>query len=315
MSALLKFARGWFTVAFSTELERLQAKPLHYFDQQLVLYRGEDGVARILDAFCPHLGAHLGHGGTVEGNTIRCPFHAWRFDPTGHCVEIPYANKIPPKAAVKPWLVREYNGLIMVYHDPDGKAPDYEIPLIEEYGTADWLPWSSSLYRMKTQPREVIENLADKAHFATVHTTEVDEFAFETDGPIARQIMKGRAIFGEKYEKIAVTATNYGPGIQVTQMKGVFKNFLLNMTTPVDEENIDLRFAVTLKKIASDADMQGYMQSYMENIKLGYLQDQAIWENKVFRDRPVLCDGDGPMIKLRQWYRQFYTPAAELASV
>ena len=52
-----------------------------------------------IDAFCPHLGAHLGYGGLVEESTIRCPFHAWRFDGTGACVEVPYvmpAKWYPP---------------------------------------------------------------------------------------------------------------------------------------------------------------------------------------------------------------------------
>ena len=31
------------------------------------------------------LGAHLGHGGKVEGGCVRCPFHAWRFDEEGRC--------------------------------------------------------------------------------------------------------------------------------------------------------------------------------------------------------------------------------------
>jgi 3-ketosteroid 9alpha-monooxygenase subunit A len=32
----------------------------------------------------------------------------------------------------------------------------------------------------------------------------------------------------------------------------------------------------------------------------------AIWENKCFRQVPVLCDGDGPIMKLREWYAGFY---------
>ena len=42
------------------------------------------GEVHVMDAFCPHLGAHLGHGGHVDGCEIVCPFHGWQFDADGH---------------------------------------------------------------------------------------------------------------------------------------------------------------------------------------------------------------------------------------
>ena len=62
---------------------------LRYFGRELVLFRTESGEPRVLDAFCPHLGAHLGHGGKVQGESIRCPFHGWCFDGRGACTAIP----------------------------------------------------------------------------------------------------------------------------------------------------------------------------------------------------------------------------------
>jgi 3-ketosteroid 9alpha-monooxygenase subunit A len=37
-------------------------------------------------------------------------------------------------------------------------------------------------------------------------------------------------------------------------------------------------------------------------------QDVEIWKDKVYREDPILCDGDGPINKLRRWYEQFYLP-------
>jgi hypothetical protein len=59
---------SWYAVAYSDELEGGQVLPLSLLGRELVAFRGEDGVAAVLDAYCPHLGAHLGHGGIPPSN-------------------------------------------------------------------------------------------------------------------------------------------------------------------------------------------------------------------------------------------------------
>ena len=60
----------------------------------LAVFRDDNGVPHVLDAYCPHLGADLGAGGQVVGECLQCPFHGWEFSGTdGQCVKIPYANK------------------------------------------------------------------------------------------------------------------------------------------------------------------------------------------------------------------------------
>ena len=59
---------GWFQVAWSDEVPVGTSVPLYYFGRHLVAWRDESGEAHVWDAFCPHLGAHLGHGGKVEGD-------------------------------------------------------------------------------------------------------------------------------------------------------------------------------------------------------------------------------------------------------
>ena len=82
----LPMPNGWFAVEWSRELREGDVKPLHYFGEELVLFRTRSGQARVLDAFCAHLGAHLGHGGRVMGETLRCPFHGWQYDgASGRC--------------------------------------------------------------------------------------------------------------------------------------------------------------------------------------------------------------------------------------
>jgi 3-ketosteroid 9alpha-monooxygenase subunit A len=64
---------GWFMVGWSPEFPIGEARPLQYFGEDLVAYRDEDGVLHVLQGPCKHLGAHLGHGGTVVGDCVTMP--------------------------------------------------------------------------------------------------------------------------------------------------------------------------------------------------------------------------------------------------
>ena len=85
-----RFPTGWFIVAFASDLDAGQVKRLHYFGEELVLFRTESGQVHVMDAYCQHLGANLGVGGTVEGENIACPWHGWRYGLTdGECSTLP----------------------------------------------------------------------------------------------------------------------------------------------------------------------------------------------------------------------------------
>ena len=54
--------------------------------RELVAFLDDRGAPRAFPAHCPHQGAHLGHGGTIEEGCLRCPFHGLHFDPDGRCI-------------------------------------------------------------------------------------------------------------------------------------------------------------------------------------------------------------------------------------
>lgn len=326
----LRYPRGWFIIGTADDFSGSEPTPMTYFGKKLVGFRGQqDGRVHVLDAYCPHLGANLGYGGLIEGDTIRCPFHAWRFDASGQCVEIPYANRIPARACLRHWSTHESHGWVFLWHDPQGGPPAYDIPALAEYGDPEWTPWISRRLELKTHPREIIENVADKAHFVYVHGfKEILEFSNHYEGHLATQVMKGLSEFGSTSE---TTATYYGPAYQITWMDSIFESRLLNANTPIDGEHVHLWFGVMLKRAPITADtkmmlemlfekqevhvgteisddhLQAIQQLYVEATRKGFDEDVAIWEHKLFRTDPVLCDGDGPLAKLRRWYSQFYT--------
>ena len=296
-------------VGFSDEYAPGQVQKLQYFDRALVAFRGDDGTLRLLDGFCPHLGAHLGAGGTVEGNCIRCPFHRWKFAADGRCVEIPYSDApIPKKARLHPWEVRERDGMIYLWYHPDGGAPEFEPPSLDLDGGL-WSPWRHHKIRIATHSREIVENVVDIAHFSPVHGTEIDFFENEFNGVQAIQRNRGVAYpRGGGKDRFELEATYYGPGVQISEMRGILSSRLVNAHTMVDKDCLDLRFAVSLRGDADDAQVAALADRYIANLTAGFLEDVAIWENKTYRAAPVLCADDGPIIKLRRWYEQFFAP-------
>lgn len=319
------FARGWYVIQTSNELKIGDVKPLRYFAKDFVLFRQEDGTAVLLDAHCPHLGAHLGYGGTVSGDHIRCPFHAWEFDEKGTCQKIPYAKHMPKKAQTHSYTLHECNGVILLWYSEDGRAPEFEIqPLTEYLDSENWQPWQPQSLHIKTQPAEVLENVADSAHFLYVHgLSGLNSFSNEYQGHMATQYIDAQSNLGRLTSK----ATYFGPGYQITHMDAVFETRLLNANTPIDENNIQLWFAVMMKKTTIDKETRDFLsqvyetefpekldektaqllaEAYIERTRNGYLEDVQIWEHKKYRNQPILCDGDGPISKLRKWYQQFF---------
>lgn len=301
---------GWFNVCYSADLAPGEIKPLRYFAKDLVIFRGEDGEAHLLDAFCPHLGAHLGHGGKVEGNDVVCPFHAWAFDGSGRCTRIPYGEKIPPKAKVHAWEIRERNGHIFAWHDEAGRDPMWEIPELPEAESPDWKPMRTFSWTIGTCNQEMAENQVDSAHFFYVHgaakmpvTTIV-----ERDGHhlLSRSTTAMTTPMGVVDGQLEVNA--YGFGFSTTRFTGLVETFLMASATPVDHDHTEIMFAFTIPTHV----MGGIGKAFMEEIRRQLMQDKPIWENKVYVERPLLCDGDGPIGHFRQWCKQFY-PSTDAA--
>src|SRR5690625_7750815 len=92
-----RYARGWHCLGLAEDYKDGKPHTLNIFGTRLVAFQGENGEISIVDAYCPHMGADLSLG-HVEGDTLVCPFHHWKWGGDGVCKEIPYAKRIPPRA-------------------------------------------------------------------------------------------------------------------------------------------------------------------------------------------------------------------------
>lgn len=331
------YARGWHIVLLSQELAKGDVKALHYFDRDLVIYRGNSGLATVLDAHCPHLGASLASdGGRVLDDNIACPFHGWTFDPRGHCVDIPYASKIPERAisALGAWPTQEKNGFIAIWYDPEANTPEDYLPDIVEWGPDGWGDWRFQRSRIRAQPCDVIENVVDVAHFPHVHGGRVqsfeNRFASRTVTQISRVNRDPSAKMvtppGLDFDLEAARndnagmeadawgdATYHGPSIMYYYTESVspdisYKSWWVNYHTPINDEEVDLCSAVIVSSMNEDPLPEEFVEAYPIMAHAAFGQDVEIWKDKVYRTDPILCDGDGPINKLRRWYEQYYLP-------
>ena len=128
------YPRGWYVVAESADVPVGDVVPAKAMGRELVVFRSDDGTPHVADAYCPHLGAHLGHGGTVEGSRIRCPFHGWEFDGrSGKCEFIANGDPVPPLAKLRKWHVHERYGVIFVWFHEEGEPPWFEVADLQEW--------------------------------------------------------------------------------------------------------------------------------------------------------------------------------------
>lgn len=301
---------GWYGICVASELARGDVQRLHYFDRELVLFRGEDGRARVFDGHCPHLGAHLGVGGRVEGNGIRCPFHGWRFDGEGCLAEVPSLPRTP-EVHTRSWPTLERNGFVHVWFHAGGEPPSYEM---KEFWSdpAGWTPWRANVYRVRAHPQDMTENILDRAHFEHVHDMQPPEqphFEVQFDGPflVVEQRLRVTAASPDGIEILSRT-TNCGPGISVAEVhQGPLHMITYITETPTDEEYTDVRLHFSMKKLADEQATKNVAELNDRITNEQFLQDVPIWENRAYLEKPGLTENDGPIAQYRRWYRQFYS--------
>ncbi len=304
---------GWFQIGWEDELKPGEIQPLEYFGKHLVLWRDDNGIASLNSAFCPHLGAHLGFGGTVTGEELACPFHGWRFTADGKNSLIPYSTRINKKACVESFPVEERNGLIMAWYHPDGEEPMWDIPQVPEFNDPDFTDVITREYEIEAPWQDLAENGVDSAHFRYVHhTEEVPELvSYNADGHVAR--MKSIQKFPTPRGIVDgyINADSYGPGFSVVHFGGIVDTVLMGCNTPVDENKCRMRFTFTVRSMG-DSDLDSTVgEAFVNEIHRQVREDAPIWNNKAYIPRPALADTDGPFTKFRKWAAQFYAEGVE----
>ncbi len=289
---------GWFVVAMGADIVAGEVQALHYFGRDLVLFRTDDGDARLIDAYCPHLGAHLGVGSRIEGANLRCAFHGWCFDgESGACTEIPYGpgERIPARARVRAYPVIERGGAIWAWHHLTEGEPFFELPVVPETDDPAWTAPLLKEFWISTSCQEMAENNHDFAHFQYVHGTE--------------GIPDGEEVIDGTYKSVkspGLERETFGLGLGVVRVPGMLT--FVSSVTPIDGDNVHVRWMFTVPTESGDAGAAFFAEQFSSGVS----QDIPIWENKIYRPLPVLTKSESGIIAHRNWSRQFYSEPVEL---
>ncbi len=157
--------QNWYVAARSAEVRREKVASYPLLHRRIALYRDSAGVARAMDARCPHLGADLGQG-SVEGDNLRCAFHHWRIGPDGRCRSAQGCADAPDRG-VRVYPVEERWGLIFLFNGPE---PLFPLPDIPDSGRYRVLRLPAR--RIRCHPHLVVGNGLDARHLEALHGME-----------------------------------------------------------------------------------------------------------------------------------------------
>jgi cholesterol 7-desaturase len=315
--SLPPYPTGWYAFGLASELAPGAVLSRPFMGEDLVVYRTRSGIVRAVAPYCPHLGAHLGHGGWVDGELLVCPFHSFAYDHAGACVRTGYGTKPPARARLAQRPVREANGLVLVWHGAG--PPSWHVPELDLDG---WTPVKCRRFVLRDHPQETTENSVDLGHFAIVHGYRNVRMLRDAvaDGPYLSTAFAAEHPLPPPlpWQTIAFEFEThiFGLGYSLVNVRVArprLKARLWVLPTPIDERRLTLRLAASVRvqagRVPTSVVDGGLTQLVLCGFAHSAKADFPIWENKQYRERPALAVGDGPIGLYRRWARQFYEEA------
>jgi 5,5'-dehydrodivanillate O-demethylase len=252
--------RYWQPVAAAGELtDEKPIKAVKLLGEELVVYRDKKGRYGLVGEHCPHRSASLAFG-RIDEEGIRCPYHGWKFDGTGKCLEQPaepeercYKDKIKQIA----YPVEKLGGLLFAYLGPGPK------PLLPRWDVLAWEDgkrWVEVHETLRCNWLQPMENSVDPSHLYWLHGDTahlgqaVERYEEEHEFvPFEYGIMKRRITPGKK------------PGTpEVDQHPLVFPNTLRHVFRTLKTDN-KIRHNVQIRMPVDDSHTQVFVVYFEPN--------------------------------------------------
>lgn len=198
------FRRFWLPALLSSEVVA-DGPPvrMRLLCEDLLGFRDTAGNVGIIEPNCAHRLASL-YFGNNEDCGLRCPYHGWKYDVTGQCVDTPNepaGSRMKEKIKLKAYPTREQAGVVWVYMGPPEVQP-FELPQMDWVRADDGYQHVSK-WLQRTNWCQGMEGEIDSSHVSFLHATqelysagfhypyptlppEVDQFRKSLKGPIDR---------------------------------------------------------------------------------------------------------------------------------
>jgi phthalate 4,5-dioxygenase oxygenase subunit len=169
------FRRYWIPALLSRELPENECPPVRVklLSERLIAFRDSDGRYGLMDEFCAHRGVSLWFGRN-EDCGLRCPYHGWKYDVTGQCMDIPSEpvdSGFAKKVKLTAYPLVERGGVLWTYMGP----PDDRPPLPE------WefllVPPEQSFMSKRVQDSnwlQALEGGIDSSHVSFLHRSDLN---------------------------------------------------------------------------------------------------------------------------------------------
>ena len=322
------FPDGWYVIGQSDDIRVGKLAEKTWMGREIVLWRDTGGAVCVADAYCPHLGSHLGPsaGGLIRDGNLVCPFHGFEYDATGRCVAAPGAA--PPRSArLARYETEEINGFVFAYCGRESDAPTWRIP---EQPDHPGYKRALNRVRLRTHPQTTSENSVDRAHLGHLHGySEVTQTApTEVDGPLLRSayaftrhmLTPGLRRFTIS---VGISIEVWGLGVSIVAIRGSrglrLRQWIL--ATPVDGEMTEMWLVMDVERMPQLPWLPGRLvdlgrglagRVFVNELKREVEKDGEIWARQRYRPEPVLSALDRDMLQFRRYCEQFYSSAADV---
>lgn len=321
--------RYWHVVAAAGELHTNPKKRVRVLGEDLLLYRNPAGEYGLMRERCSHRGASLYYG-FIEDDGIRCPYHGWKYDACGRCIEQPFEN---PEAGFKDKIqhpaypVVKKGGLLFAYLGPPDKKP--VLPQWDILVRQDGAKSVDVCEVLRCNWLQAMENSVDPTHtyylhshtlrlkgtrdFVPFHYQKLSKIDFElVVQPSWAGIQKRRVFAGDDVPEEAPHPLIF-PNILFVPVR---IGYALHFRTPIDDSNTQVyQYRFSPSKDGSIVQQSGeppveYVGTknaegdfHLDNFAS---QDHMAWETQgPIADRSIehLGEGDRGIIMLRKLLR------------
>ena len=329
------FPEGWYFVSGLANLRKRRLIEKVWLGQEIVAWCDDDGTVCVAEAYCPHLGSHLGPsvGGKVRDGCLVCPFHGFEYDVTGRCVATPGAPA-PKNARLHLLETQLVADMVFAWWSPVGRPSQWRLPPkdAEGWGRVGFHP-----FRLRTHPEYTTENSVDMNHLGHLHrydqarqigSTKVEgahlesAFEFKRTGRVAglvkvtSDVAAGVHLHGLGYSFVDIHERSFD----------VHARFWV-LATPIDGTWMDLVLASQIRDLPAPKGRsaalrllpRGWRTALVNRLFLSgqahdVRQDVPIWERRRLMPRPMLNRLDGEIMVFRRYCKQFYPSPSDAGS-